>query len=97
MKSRGAIVSSIRTFQINYFSIKYLFIFYSNSNLIHEQLDDHDDSLEPLDDLKHLLLIDLLLEEDHPDRVDLEDDLLEPELVGLMGDDEQVLIMNLGA
>ena len=65
--------------------------------LVYEQLDDHDDSLEPLDDLKHLLLIDLLLEEDHPDRVNLEDDLLEPELVGLMGDDEQVLIMNLGA
>ena len=95
MKSRGAIVSSIRTFQINYFFHQIFFIFYSN--LIHEQLDDHDDSLEPLDDLKHLLLIDLLLEEDHPDRVNLQDDLLEPELVGLMGDDEQVLIMNLGA
>ena len=74
-------------------SIKYIFIFYAN--LIHEQLDDHDDPLKPLYDLKHLLLIDLLLEEDHPDRVDLEDDLLEPELVCLVGDDEEVLVMYL--
>ena len=65
------------------------------SNLVHEELDDHDDPLQSLDDLQHLLLVDLLLEEDHPDRVDLENDLLEPELVRLMGNDEQMLIVNL--
>ena len=53
--------------------------------------------MEPLDDLEHLLLIDLLFQEDHPDRVNLEDDLLEPELVGLVGDDEEVLVVYLGA
>ncbi len=98
MKSRGAIVSRIKTF------LKEFSVYPSNihrisciSNLVHEELDDHDDPLEPLDDLQHLLLVDLLLEEDHSDRVDLEDDLLEPELVRLMGDDEQMLIVNLRA
>lgn len=95
MKSRGAIVSRIKTF-FNEFNFYHRTLF-CISNLVHEELDDHDDPLEPLDNLQHLLLVDLLLEEDHSDRVDLEDDLLEPELVRLMGDDEQMLIVNLRA
>ena len=65
-------------------------------NLIHKKLYCHDNSLESLDNLQHLLFIDpSLLQEDDSDGVNLKDDLLEPELVRLVGDDEQVLIMHL--
>lgn len=96
MKSRGAIVSRIKTFLREFISF-YHRVLFCISNLVHEKLDDHDDPLEPLDNLQHLLLVDLLLEEDHSDRVDLEDDLLKPELIRLMGNDEQMLIVNLRA
>ena len=68
----------------------------TRTDLVHQQLDDHDDSLQPLDDLQHFLLIDArLLQENDPNRVNLEDDLFEPKFIRLVGDDEKMFIMDL--
>ena len=97
MKSSGAMVSRISTWPPATSSSSARAAA-SVGHLVHQQLDDHDDPLQPLDHLQHLLLVDArLLQENEADGVDLEDDLLEPELVGLVGDDEEMLVMYLRA
>lgn len=57
-------------------------------------LQNQDDSIESLQNLQHARLLHVLHIEQGSDGVRLEDDLLEPELVRLVGHNEQVLIVN---
>ncbi len=61
--------------------------------LADEQLPDFPDAGQCMDDAPDVALLDMLAGEQALDLVEFDQDLLEPQLVGLVDDDEQHLVM----